>query len=114
MDGGTFIGGLGSALLAAPPPAPAQQAGKFYRIGILEAIPAAQNAARLRGELSRPLFPVRKLRRQDLQRREARRASCGTADQIPARDQPQDCQGARAYDPAIAIAARGRSDPVIA
>ena len=47
MDRRTFIGGVASALLAAPLAARAQQAGKVYRIGILEAIPAAQNAANL-------------------------------------------------------------------
>jgi len=47
MDRRTFIGGIASGLIAAPLPARAQQAGKVYRIGILEAIPAAQNAANL-------------------------------------------------------------------
>ena len=47
MDRRTFIGGVAGALLAAPLGARAQQAGKVYRIGILEAIPAAQNAANL-------------------------------------------------------------------
>src|SRR5436190_16747746 len=47
MDRRKFIGSVASALLAAPLPAPAQQAGKVYRIGILEAVPAAQNAANL-------------------------------------------------------------------
>ena len=35
------------AVLAAPLAARAQQVGKVYRIGILETIPAAQNAANL-------------------------------------------------------------------
>jgi putative ABC transport system substrate-binding protein len=47
MDRRTFIGGVASGLLAAPLAARAQQAGKVYRIGILEAIPVAQNAANL-------------------------------------------------------------------
>jgi putative tryptophan/tyrosine transport system substrate-binding protein len=47
VDRRTFIGGVASALLAAPLAAHAQQAGKVFRIGILEAIPAAQNAANL-------------------------------------------------------------------
>ena len=47
MDRRTFIGGVAGGLLAAPLAARAQQAGKVYRIGILEAIPAAQNAANL-------------------------------------------------------------------
>ena len=47
MDRRTFLGGIASGLIAAPLPARAQQAGKVYRIGILEAIPAAQNAANL-------------------------------------------------------------------
>ena len=46
MDRRTFIGGVAAGLLAAPLTAPAQQA-KVYRIGILEPIPAAQNAANL-------------------------------------------------------------------
>jgi putative tryptophan/tyrosine transport system substrate-binding protein len=46
MDRRTFIGSVASALLA-PLAANAQQQGKVYRIGILEAIPAAQNAANL-------------------------------------------------------------------
>jgi ABC-type uncharacterized transport system substrate-binding protein len=43
----TFIGGVASALLAAPGGLRAQQMGKVYRIGILETVPAAQNAANL-------------------------------------------------------------------
>jgi putative tryptophan/tyrosine transport system substrate-binding protein len=35
------------ALLVAPLPAEAQQAGKVYRVGILETVPAARNAANL-------------------------------------------------------------------
>jgi len=47
MDRRTFVGGVASGLLAAPLAARAQQAEKVYRIGILEAIPVAQNAANL-------------------------------------------------------------------
>ena len=47
MDRRAFIGTVAGALLAAPLAAAAQQAGKVYRIGILETIPAAQNAANL-------------------------------------------------------------------
>ena len=47
MDRRAFIGCVAGGLLAAPLAARAQQAGKVYRIGILEAIPAAQNAANL-------------------------------------------------------------------
>jgi putative ABC transport system substrate-binding protein len=47
MDRRTFIGGIAGGLLAAPLAAPAQQVGKVYRIGILETIPALQNAAKL-------------------------------------------------------------------
>jgi putative tryptophan/tyrosine transport system substrate-binding protein len=47
MDRRTFIGGVAAGLLAAPLAARAEQPGKVYRIGILEAIPAAQNAASL-------------------------------------------------------------------
>lgn len=42
-----FLGSLTAGLLAAPRVARAQQAGKVYRLGILEAVPAAQNAANL-------------------------------------------------------------------
>ena len=42
-----FISGVAGSLLAAPLAARAQQGGKIYRIGILEPIPAAQNAANL-------------------------------------------------------------------
>ena len=47
MERRTFLGVIAAALLAAPLAARAQQTGKVYRIGILEAIPAAQNAANL-------------------------------------------------------------------
>src|SRR6202162_1239458 len=47
MDRRTFIGGVAGGFLAAPLAARAQQVGKVYRIGILETIPAAQNAAKL-------------------------------------------------------------------
>jgi putative tryptophan/tyrosine transport system substrate-binding protein len=47
MDRRTFIGTLTGSLLVAPFAAEAQQAGKVYRIGILETIPVAQNAAKL-------------------------------------------------------------------
>ena len=47
MDRRTFIGGVAGGLLAAPITSRAQRVGKVYRIGILEAIPAAQNAANL-------------------------------------------------------------------
>src|SRR5216117_1957021 len=47
MDRRTFIGRLAGGLLAAPLVVRAQQVGKIYRIGILEPIPAAQNAANL-------------------------------------------------------------------
>jgi putative ABC transport system substrate-binding protein len=47
MDRRTFISRVAAGFLAAPLVARAQQAGKIYRIGILEPIPAAQNAANL-------------------------------------------------------------------
>jgi len=47
MDRRTFIGAVAAVLFAAPVAARAQQPGKVYRIGILETIPAAQNAANL-------------------------------------------------------------------
>ena len=47
MDRRTFIGRVAGGLLAAPLAARAQQVGKVYRIGILETVPAARNAANL-------------------------------------------------------------------
>jgi putative ABC transport system substrate-binding protein len=47
MDRRTFIGSVAGVLLAAPLAARAQEARKVYRIGMLETIPAAQNAANL-------------------------------------------------------------------
>jgi putative ABC transport system substrate-binding protein len=44
MDRRAFVGGIARILLAVPLAASAEQPGKVYRIGILEAIPAAQNA----------------------------------------------------------------------
>jgi len=47
MDRRTFIVAVAGSLLTVPVAARAQQAGKVYRIGIVEAIPAAQNGANL-------------------------------------------------------------------
>ena len=47
MDRRTFIGSVAGGLLTVPLAARAQPVGKVYRIGILETIPAAQNAANL-------------------------------------------------------------------
>ena len=47
MDRRTFVRSVAGGLLVTPLTARAQQAGKVYRIGILEAIPASQNAANL-------------------------------------------------------------------
>jgi putative ABC transport system substrate-binding protein len=47
MDRRTFLGSVGVAALALPLAARAQPAAKVYRIGILEAVPAASNAANL-------------------------------------------------------------------
>jgi len=47
IDRRTFVGAVAGGLLVAPLAARAQQVGKVYRIGILEPIPAAQNAANL-------------------------------------------------------------------
>jgi len=47
MDRRGFVGHVVAGVLAAPLVVRAQQSGKVYRIGILEAIPAAQNAANL-------------------------------------------------------------------
>ena len=47
LDRRTFIGGVLGSLFAASFCLPAQQTNKIYRIGILEAIPATQNAVNL-------------------------------------------------------------------
>jgi len=47
MDRRTFTRCIGCGLLAAPFAALAQQTGKVYRLGMLEAVPAEQNAANL-------------------------------------------------------------------
>jgi putative ABC transport system substrate-binding protein len=47
VDRRTFISRVAAGFLAAPLVARAQQAGKIYRLGILEPVPAAQNAANL-------------------------------------------------------------------
>ena len=47
MDRRAFLSTVAGSLLAAPLAAEGQQAGKVYRIGILEAIPASQNTANL-------------------------------------------------------------------
>jgi len=47
MDRRTFIGGIAGGLLAAPLATRAQQVRIVYRIGILETIPASQNATKL-------------------------------------------------------------------
>lgn len=47
MDRRTFIGSVTGGFFVASLSAPAQQAGKVYRIGILETIPAARNAANI-------------------------------------------------------------------
>ena len=48
IDRRTFVGGVACCLLAVAFRSRAQQTGKIYRIGILEATPATQNAANLR------------------------------------------------------------------
>ena len=47
MDRRTFIGGVAGGLIASPLAARAPQAARVYRIGILEVVPAAQNADNL-------------------------------------------------------------------
>jgi putative ABC transport system substrate-binding protein len=47
IDRRTFVCSVAGGLLVTPLAARAQTAGKLYRIGILEAIPASQNAANL-------------------------------------------------------------------
>ena len=47
MDRRTFLAGTGAVLLAAPLAAQAQQAGKVYRVGVLETTSMTSNAANL-------------------------------------------------------------------
>jgi putative ABC transport system substrate-binding protein len=47
MDRRMFIGRVAGGILAAPLAARAQQAGKIYRIGILETVPASRNVENL-------------------------------------------------------------------
>ena len=47
MDRRAFIGGVAGGLIATPLAARAQQVGRIYRIGLLETVPAAQNATNL-------------------------------------------------------------------
>jgi putative ABC transport system substrate-binding protein len=49
IDRRTFIGSVAGVLVAVPEAARAQQPGKVYRIGVLETVSAAQNAANLDG-----------------------------------------------------------------
>jgi putative tryptophan/tyrosine transport system substrate-binding protein len=51
--------------------------------------------------------PCRQLRRQGLERREARRPSGRAADEVRAGDQSQNSEGARSHDPAVAAGAGG-------
>jgi hypothetical protein len=62
MDRRTLIGFAAGGLLTAAFSARAQQTRKTYRIGILEAIPAAQNAANL--DAFRKAAPGPRLRRR--------------------------------------------------
>src|SRR5262245_39490246 len=63
-------------------------------------------------QLERPVPGSRPLRRSHSQRREARRPSGAGADQVRARDQSQDCQGARPHRATDAARARRRGDRV--
>ena len=47
MDRRTFIGSVAFGLLVVPLASLAQQAGKVYRVGMLETTPMAMNAANL-------------------------------------------------------------------
>jgi hypothetical protein len=47
---------------------------------------------------------------QDSEGRQTERAPCRTTDEVRARHQPQDCQGARSHHPAVAAAAGGRGN----
>ncbi len=81
MDRRTFNGGVVGALLVAPLPARAQQPAKVYRIGILEAIPAAQNTANL-DALRRGLRELGYVEGQNLIIEY--RSADGRAEQVPA------------------------------
>jgi len=61
----------------------------------------------------RLLPPRRHVRRQDPERRQARRPPGRAADEVRVSDQHEDRQGARAHDPAIAPAAGGSGHRVI-
>ena len=51
-----FIHTIAGSVLAVPLAAAAQQVGKVYRIGILEAIPEAQNAANKEADIASRLL----------------------------------------------------------
>ena len=66
------------------------------------------------GPRHRGEFPPRRLlRRQDPQGRQARRSARRAADQVRAGHQPQDRQGPRPDDPAVAAGAGGSGDRVV-
>ena len=67
----------------------------------------------LRRRPSRAVAARRDLRRQDPEGRQARRPARGAAHQVRAGHQPQDRQGARPDDPAVAPAAGGSGDRVM-
>jgi putative ABC transport system substrate-binding protein len=67
----------------------------------------ARGVGYLRRELSGPLSPCRDLRGQDLQRHTAGGLARRTTDEVRADHQPQDREGARPDDPAVAPAASG-------
>ena len=64
-------------------------------------------------DLRRPLPARRHLRRQDPQGRQARRYSHRAAHEVRAGHQPQDRQGPRPDDPAVAPAAGGSGDRIV-
>ena len=97
----------------------AQQLGKIPRIGFLAAVPLATLAPRIqafrRGLRELGYGPARShLCGQDPQGNETRRAAGRAADEVRAGHQSEDRQGARPNDSAIAVATRGRGDPMTA
>ena len=110
---------LCNAALAWPLLIRAQQLGKIPRIGFLAAVPLATLAPRIqafrRGLRELGYGPARShLCGQDPQGNETRRAAGRAADEVRAGHQSQDLQGARPNDSTIAVATRGRGDPMTA
>ena len=75
--------------------------------------PLRRGAPSLRGQDPRPQPACRRVRRQNPQGRQARRSPGRAADEVRAGHQPQDRQGPRPHDPAVAAGAGGSGDRVM-